>query len=1095
MWGYMFPMQSKMDKINWKTEQVHHHNKSDINLHHSTNCQTISVETYWIVLPQTGLHPEKVKFVRSLSQYPSNKNRNRSIRSKNGNIGKELTVLHWNSGSKHWVNKAEEILYWLFNKKPDVYIISEANVFSTNQDAELVTPGYSMIKTKSWSTLNHSRLVVLVRENLNITTEDKLMDDKISSVWMKISGRGVKTLHIGAIYREHTILQQPIPTDSETCQLERWKHFIRQWKKANQSADCIILGDTNLDHLKWGSPDQINLNMVNLVKDQIEPLGYQQLVIGATRFWPSHRDSLLDQCWSNCINRILSVKNIPSGGSDHNLIEVKIKIKGKITSNKEVRKRIKKNWNNETYKTMIENIDWTELYASTEVSKSYGIFSENVRAVLDHLAPMRNIQLRKIFVSWISDNTKQLMKTRDSLRETACRTQLQTDWSKYKISKNLCIKNLKIDKNEHFKKVYTKMEKEKNVSAMYKTTKNQLGWMSAGTPDSFWLEGQRIRSPEKLANLQLDHFNKKIESLLSSIPNNRNDPLRLLKTAFLRWGTNSDNRPQFKLEMITESKTVDLLKQLGNSKSFGIDEIDAESLKLAASSLKKPLTFIINQSLTTCTFANQWKVSKLIPLYKGKGTDKCNPENYRPIALLSVVSKIVERTVQQQMLNFLQETKQINRNHHAYRSKHSTTTAMIQMIDKIYTATDLNQITTVMTIDESAAFDMVCHEIIIEKMRLHNFSNDTINWFSSYLHGRSQYVYIDNKSSRITGIKSGVPQGSVLGPLMYILYINELPDITKEHDTCTDNTHEKHDELFGQNCTKCGETICYADDASILYSSNSRQENQNKLEEHLNLVNNFLTDNKLVVNRDKTTITEIMIHQKRSKLRGVPPSLVVPDKRNNLKLLSAGKYTRLLGGNLSDNLCWNEQLESGDKSLLPRIRKQLGALNLLAKQLPFSSRLLLANGLLLSKMSYFIQIWGAAPISQLKKVQVILNSSARFVTGLNKRTSTQKLMTQCGWLQVEDMVKYHSLVSLWNIIHQRIPSQLHDKISITENMIVSTAAPRLLTVAHGYLCRSVAAWNSLDEDLRTIKSLPPFKRRLKSWLRNSRYPILQAEPD
>ena len=140
-----------------------------------------------------------------------------------------------------------------------------------------------------------------------------------------------------------------------------------------------------------------------------------------------------------------------------------------------------------------------------------------------------------------------------------------------------------------------------------------------------------------------------------------------------------------------------------------------------------------------------------------------------------------------------------------------------------------------------------------------------------------------------------------------------------------------------------------------------------------------------------------MIHQKRSWLQGTPPSLIVPDKKNNLKLLTAGKYTRLLGGNLSNNLCWKEQLKSGEKSLLPRLRKQLGALNLLAKQLPYSSRLLLSNGLLLSKISYFIQIWGAAPRSQLQKVQTVLNAAARFVTGLNKQTSTRTLMTKC-WL-------------------------------------------------------------------------------------------------
>ena len=203
-----------------------------------------------------------------------------------------------------------------------------------------------------------------------------------------------------------------------------------------------------------------------------------------------------------------------------------------------------------------------------------------------------------------------------------------------------------------------------------------------------------------------------------------------------------------------------------------------------------------------------------------------------------------------------------------------------------------------MTVDESAAFDVVSHDILIKKMILYKFTPSTIKWFLSYLSGRAQYVSIDTKSSRMSLVKSGVPQGSVLGPLMYTLYINELPEVVKSGNNCNNIEHYQHEELFGKNCYKCGEIICYADDASVVYSSNSRQQNQQKLVEHLENVNNFLTDNKLIINREKTTITEVMIRQKRAKLQGEPPSMMVLDKHNNPKHLTAGKYTRLLGGTL-----------------------------------------------------------------------------------------------------------------------------------------------------------------------------------------------------
>ena len=148
------------------------------------------------------------------------------------------------------------------------------------------------------------------------------------------------------------------------------------------------------------------------------------------------------------------------------------------------------------------------------------------------------------------------------------------------------------------------------------------------------------------------------------------------------------------------------------------------------------------------------------------------------------------------------------------------------------------------------------HNILLEKMALYNFNNHTLKWFSSYLRGRSQYVIINTKKSVMTKVTSGVPQGSVLGPLMYTLYINKLSDVIKDPANCTDDSHEAHEELFGLNCTLCGEIPCYADDATIIYASNLRENNQVKMIKHLKDVSNFQSENLLAVNEDKTTIKQ-----------------------------------------------------------------------------------------------------------------------------------------------------------------------------------------------------------------------------------------------
>ena len=625
---------------------------------------------------------------------------------------------------------------------------------------------------------------------------------------------------------------------------------------------------------------------------------------------------------------------------------------------------------------------------------------------------------------------------------------------------------------------------------MYKITREQLGWKKSTTPESFLLDGNRVSSPTLLANIQMDTFNSKVQTLIYKLPITNDDPLAPLKDALTEWGTLADSRPWFNFNQITLSQTAELLKNLGNTKTYGNDELDATSIKIVTTSLLQPLQFLINQSLRTKKFPTQWKLAKLLPLHKGKGSCKFSPSNYRPISILPVLSKLLEKVVQSQMIQFLNSTNQLNRNHHAYRKIFSTTSAMLQLTERIYRATDNNLITTLLTVDESSAFDCVPHDILIQKMKLYNFSDDVIEWFISYLSGRSQYVEINTKKSKITNMKTGVPQGSVLGPLIYTLYINELPNILKNNNkNCPDENHAQSVELFGKNCNICPEIPCYADDATVVSSTNSRSTNQENLYYQLNTISKFLGSNRLAMNQEKTTIIEIMSRQKRVRTVGTPPSLTVPDKQGNPKILTSQMYTRLLGINIGRDLSWSDHLENGEKSILPILRRQIGALFLLVKQLPKTSRLMLTNGLFMSKLCYLLQIWGSASKNLLKKVQVTMNKAARFVTGWSKRTNTTILMKACNWLLIEELISYQSMISLWNILHKKVPIQIFEQLTLDNDFIVTTNAPRLLLTSNSFKYRSIGKWNQLDLNIRNELSFPRFKKSLKNWI------ILQRPPE
>ena len=186
---------------------------------------------------------------------------------------------------------------------------------------------------------------------------------------------------------------------------------------------------------------------------------------------------------------------------------------------------------------------------------------------------------------------------------------------------------------------------------------------------------------------------------------------------------------------------------------------------------------------------------------------------------------------------------------------------------------------------------------------------------------------------------------------------DEISETTKEPN-CPEICHQDNSELFGINCRKCGIVPTFADDATILVSGQTRNEIQIKLDNKFENISNFLSSNKLTVNKGKTTITECMTRQKRVRQIEDKPSLQTTDEKGQDKTISQTKDNRILGANIHENLSWKSHLQTGEKAVIPTVRKQLGALKHLSKSVPKKGRLLLANGLLVSKIIYLMPVWG-----------------------------------------------------------------------------------------------------------------------------------------
>ena len=300
--------------------------------------------------------------------------------------------------------------------------------------------------------------------------------------------------------------------------------------------------------------------------------------------------------------------------------------------------------------------------------------------------------------------------------------------------------------------------------------------------------------------------------------------------------------------------------------------------------------------------------------------------------------------------------------------------------------------------------------------------------------------------------------------------------------------------LFGNQCRECGVLTIYADDSTFTISNKKRNKNQACLKRVLIQLKDYLSDNRLVLNLQKTSLTEIMVQQKKGKTIGTPPSLVVRQDNGEDKEIKDAKYTRILGANIACNMLWNTHLEAGKKALLPQIRKQLGQLKHHGRMIPLSSRKMIANGLLKSKLNYLMSQWGSADETHIGKVQITLNSIARWVTGKDKRTRIKTLMELTGWNTIREQIQIATGLQIWKLVNEERPLRLLRQIELTEDRKLVETRPRLISSNRCFRWRSADLWNNFSQQMRDEKSVSTFKRMLRTHIQDLRTNG-QTEPD
>ena len=634
----------------------------------------------------------------------------------------------------------------------------------------------------------------------------------------------------------------------------------------------------------------------------------------------------------------------------------------------------------------------------------------------------------------------------------------------YRGLRNKCVSAQRLDRQDWEK---SKLNSVENTPAkLWKSVKGIIGWGSSGPPTRLLHQGKYISSPSGLATTLNNYFINKVKGLRASIPVVETDPLASLRE------TMRNRQCSFSMKMVTEQQVLDIIQSLNNSSSTGVDFIDAQTIKLVKHEIVAAVTRIINLSIQTSKFPDIYKHSQIIPLKKKPSLNDLECSSYRPVNLLPIPGKIVEKAVFNQLVLYLEENKLIHPNHHGGRKNHSTTTALVQMYNTWIEQMEEGKLVGIMMIDQSAAFDLCDHVLLVQKMKLLGIDTEAACWLESYLSRRSQSTLVDGYLSAALPLPPcSVIQGGIGSGLLYLVYTNDLPDVIHSH-----MTDYQQPEV---HCKEDGSMVNFVDDGTVYYSSKQPDEVSQKLSNHYKRIESYMNSNKLVINSDKTHLL-VMVGKGAIAARRLEVQVLAGQD-----LIKQSVSEKLLGGIIHNSGRWNEMT----RSIVSQLSGRLNGLKKL-KNGDFKSKLTVATGIIQSKIQYLLPLYGGAPKYLLEAIQVQQLKAARFVCGYGSYYwSTTKLLKTCGWLSVKQQEFYSTTLLAHKIATTQRPLNLH--AAIFQPYVVNTRAAAQGQMRYGanfwgenemtrgsFKYRAQQYYSTLAMDMKS-KPLGTFKVKLK----------------
>lgn len=922
------------------------------------------------------------------------------------------------------------------NRSLQVFGISESKLKDHKMSRCFNVVGFQKPFRKDNMSNGGGGIIVYVRNGLNVKRRIDLETNDISCIWLEILPQKGKSFLIGNMYR---------PPNSKIEFNDRFENFIDT--VSQEGKEFILLGDFNKNLL----PDHVDIEWENFTTS----LGLSQLICDPTRVTETS-NTLIDHIYTNAVENISKAHVCQTTISDHYAIFGSRKLNNCIKTNthQTITYRSFKNFDENAFKADLQEVPWETVERFDNIDEAVDVWNSMFLEIVNKHAPMKSHRIkRKYQPEWLTPEILDCMKQRNKYK-------INGKMDEYKYTRNKVSSMIDEAKNEVYK---NKIEEGKDDPRSIWKIFRQFGTSNKTNEKddiNIIADDNIISNDQDIANIFNEFF--------VNIAANLREPLKHSDFAELKHhiGSKLNRDICFDIPLTSCSFVCKYLSTLDVSKATGLDCIGPRLLTKAPQILAPGLTFIINKSLTTGKFPSLWKQAKVNPIFKAGSKQDVN--NYRPISILPTLSKIIEKWVNKNLMKYLNQHDLLHQRQSGFRSCHSTETALIALADSWLRAINEGELVGCVLVDFRKAFDLVDHKLLLEKLRLYKLSNLCLSWFKSYLTNRSQQVVINGNSSKSDDVLYGVPQGSILGPLLFLMFINDLPLTLKHANISVD---------------------LYADDTTIHCNEKDKALLEMKLQRALDALKMWCLENGMIINLEKTHLMFIMSRQKRNTLTDNSLSLVLNGL--NLQMTSNEK---ILGVHFDENLIWNNHF----KHVSSKISSYLWLLYHIRSFLSVEHRLLFYNAYIKPHLEYCCVVWGNSSNYNIQLMEKLQRRACKNILGKDYST-LDDARNQLNMLSFEEMVFMNKAKLMYKIATNTAPiylvdlfqmrinetslenSQLNLRSVANKNMLIPKPRNNLFKSSISY--SGALVWNSIPLDIKNSNTIESFTRRCLTWMK------------